>query len=29
MRYCRPIRMQFKKETAEFAKEEISIVEKA
>jgi hypothetical protein len=29
VRYCRPIRMQFKKETAEFAKEEISIVEKA
>jgi hypothetical protein len=27
VRHCRPIRMQFKKETAELAKEEISIVE--
>jgi hypothetical protein len=27
VRYCRPIRMQFKKERAEFAKEEISVVE--
>jgi hypothetical protein len=29
VRYCRHIRMQFKQETAEFAQEEISIVEKA
>jgi hypothetical protein len=27
LRYCRPIRMQFKKETAELVKEEISIIE--
>jgi hypothetical protein len=27
VRYCRPIRMQFKKETAELAKEETSLVE--
>jgi hypothetical protein len=29
VRYCRPIWMQFKKETAELAKEEISIVEES
>jgi hypothetical protein len=29
VRYCRPIRKQFKKETAELAKEEISIVEES
>jgi hypothetical protein len=29
VRYCRPICMQFKKETAELAKEKISIVEES